>query len=91
MKADPEKVEAVRQRIQNEIHDGDVRAVDPGGGEPVEFTITRPIGQNCVRVAFERFEDRETAEKILPAHPLRQASLRGSFWVTISDEIVFDD
>ena len=88
MKANPDKVDAVRQLIADRLQWDEVRAHDPGlfSGH-VEFLI----GKQRIRIEHERFDDHDTAEEILPDDALHKALWGDSFLLMAADEIIIED
>ncbi len=76
---DPDKLEAVCQRISTAIPEFEVATQDPGSLAPAEYLIRRDDHLQRIRIDFTRFEDYATAEEIFPDQPLRLATLGESF------------
>jgi hypothetical protein len=67
VRADPNKIEGVRRRLTSMFSAASVDVIDPHDGGWVEFFVRR-FGRppRRVRISWERFEDHDTAEEILP-------------------------
>ncbi len=90
MTIDPDRLEAVRQRLAEAIPEFEVAKHDPGSLAPAEYLIQRADRLQRIRIEFTRFEDYATAEEILPDQPLREARLGESFLLGC-DTITLED
>ena len=85
-KVDGKRIEAVCERWRTRCPGVEIRVHEPEGFGPVEFLIG---DDQQVQIDWERFEDHDTAEEILPGVALHKARLGDSFRLDKAGEIHF--
>ena len=91
MTIDPDKMEAVRQRLAEAIPEFKVVKRDPGALAAAEYLIRRDDRLQRIRIDETRFDDYATAEEILPNQGLRLARLGESFLLLGSGRVRLED
>jgi len=77
------RVELVRQRLTDHFPGARIRVHEPGGHQPVAFMLRWRNGRDArVRVAWECFQEHETAEQILLPEALHSLEVGVSVLVT---------